>query len=101
MNENSNEPKSFDVPITIDFDHTKVVGRATVKLDEASRTLIGEGRYTLMPSFVVTDYEIKDDCVLFGDIELIEISIVPNYNPPLVKRKKKTSVNNNNNPDGI
>lgn len=96
MNKKKNEPKLFEVPITVNFDQTKQIGTAKVQLDELHRTLIGEGVYTFAPSFIVKEYEIKDDVVLFTDVELIEISLIPNYDPPKIKRKKKPSDNNNN-----
>lgn len=101
MSKNKKEPQSFDVPITVDFDHKQIIGTAKIQLNELQRALIGEGVYTFAPGFVIKDHEVKDDVVLFTDVELCEISLIPNFDPPQIKRKKKTDVNNNNNPDSI
>ena len=95
-NENTNTTSSsneqeFEVPITVDFDEKQVIGTARIKLSELHRTLIGEGVYTFAPGFAVVGSDLKDDHVEFNDIELCEISLIPNYNPPQIKRKKKQS----------
>lgn len=86
----------FEVPITVNFDQKHIIGTAKVVLTEEQRIQIGEGSYTFAPGFVVKDYELTDDCVLFTDVELIEISLIPNYNPPQIKRKHKPNDNDNN-----
>lgn len=96
MSKKKNELRQFEVPITIDFDHKKVIGTAKIELNELYRALIGEGTYTFALGFVVENPEVEDDHVLFTDIELCEITLIPNFDPPKIKRKKKISDNNNN-----
>lgn len=75
----NNQENEVEVPITVDFDDSKHIGTATIRLSESQLNMLANGKLTFSTEVIST---LSSDIAVgvYTDIELMGISLVPTKN---------------------